>query len=140
MIYGQRPGGDRNGALKVRGLTMVETIVAATVLSLILMSVLTLLPGAMALVERNKQTNVATYLAHDLLEGQAARPFPTLTLGTETLPDTLVPAPYKATATISAVDGYTVERLKSIKVRVEWPYKDRTLLVEQELYVHAVRR
>ena len=119
---------------------MVETIIAATIMSLLVLSVLTLLPGAMALVERNKETNIATYLAHDLLEGLAAQPFAKLELGPQDLSWAQVPAKYTATATVTTVDEYTVERLKRIEVLIEWPYRERSLSVKQELYVHAVRR
>ena len=122
------------------GLSLAETILAATVMSMVLLAVLTFLPGAMALVEKNKQTNIANYLAHDTLEGLAARPFPTLTLGPQDLAWAAIPQPYTATATVSTVDGYTPERLKRVEVTIGWPSRNRTLTVKQELYVHAVRR
>ncbi len=119
---------------------MAETVLAATMLALLAISTLTLLPAVMGLVERNRQLNIANYLAHDTLEAFAARPFPTLVSGEQELGALVVPSPYRVTVFVAAIDGYSLERLKSIRVDVTWLYRDKTLSVQDELWVHAVRR
>lgn len=126
--------------VRQRGLSIAETVLGATIAALLALAVLTLLPSTMGLVQRSRETNVATYLAHDTLELLAARPFAALVPGPADTREVPVPAPYRLQASVEAVDGFSTQRLKRLRVSVSWPYRQKTLEVEQELYVHGVRR
>lgn len=133
---------DRRGShgYTARGLSLAETVLAATMIALALLALLTLLPATMGLVQRNRETNVATYLAHDTLEWLAAKPYGSLLSGEQDLSSLAIPSPYQVKATVGTVAGHIPQRLKRLEVSVTWPHRDRTLSVQQELYIHGVRR
>ena len=118
---------------------MAETIVAASLLAVLLVTVLNIFPTAMTTTRLSGERYRANLLAHDTLDLVAARGFAQIPLGlidSSTLP---VSPPYSLEAEIEAVPGFSIDLLKRIRVRVSWTHRNRTRTVTQELDVQPAR-
>lgn len=122
------------------GLSLAENIVAASLLALVVMSLLNLFPSALGVSHRVRQESLARRLSQNALEELSARPFAELTPGTQAVNLEGVPEEFVVTATVDDVDGYSVDFLKTVQVEVSWPDRGRTRSTRLEVYVHAVRR
>ena len=118
---------------------IAETAVAASLLCLLLITVLNLFPSALAAVSSSRQTQTANMLAQNALESFAARPFSGLTTGTQTLTEISVPEGFTLLVEVREVEGYDPEFLKSVRATVNWKYRAQEKQVQQELYVHPIR-
>ncbi|MGE4206563.1 MAG: hypothetical protein AB7J86_38260 [Vulcanimicrobiota bacterium] len=107
--------------MRPRGISLVETIVAFTVLSTALLVMLNLFLGSHKAVAHSERMQAADALARSLLQQQLALPFEALALGTLT-PAALQRAgtTYTAEVTIFEVPDTELDLLKGIRVRVIW--------------------
>lgn len=121
-----------------RGMSLAETSVAASLLCLLLITVLNLFPSALAAVGSSKQHQEANTLAQNALESFAARPFNALTLGVQANTGIVVPAGYTLVVDVQPVDTYSTEYLKKVTATVTWTFRKQNKKVEQELYVQPV--
>lgn len=121
-------------------MSLAESVVALTLLSLLVLLVLNLFPSALTTVNYSRQKHVATVTAHDALEILASRDFSSLTLGTQTLNSLSVPSGFTLALEVSEVSGYRPEFLKRIVALVSWEQRGKIRTVRQELYVHSIRK
>ena len=121
-------------------MTLGETAVAAVILSLVLMVVLTLFPNSMALVQRNRAESVARYAAQNELERTAALPFDSIELGTFTIEPADLPRDCTGSLEVKTVEGVPETRLKSLVVTITYASPRGPRTVSEGLYVHSVRR
>ncbi|MCA9791260.1 MAG: type II secretion system protein [Candidatus Eremiobacteraeota bacterium] len=107
--------------MRSRGISLVETIVAFTVLSTALLVMLNLFLGSHKAVAHSERMLAADSLARSLLQEQMAVPFEGLELGTVNPPaQTSDGTTYAPEVTIFEVPDSKVELLKGILVRVVW--------------------
>ena len=121
-------------------MSLGETAVAAVLLSLVIMVVLTLFPDSMTLVQRNRQESSARYAAQNELERTAAQPFDTIALGTLAIDPANLPENCAGSLTVSTVDDIPENRLKSLLVEVTYASPRGPRTVSESVYVHSVRR
>ena len=118
---------------------MTETIVAASLLSLLLIAVLNLLPSALVTVSYAQERRTAGLLAQDSLNLVASRPFASLVVGTQDTSEIEVPANMTLRVTVSEVDHYAPDLLKRITSEVVLDYRGEPRTFTQELYVHPAK-
>ena len=118
---------------------MAETIVAASLLSLLLIGVLNLLPSALTTVGFVEKKRTAELLTQDALNVVSARPFNDLALGPQDVSIMTVPPNMSLTVTVAEVTGYSGDFLKSVTAEVSYEYRNKTRKVTQELYVHPAK-
>ena len=118
---------------------MAETIVAASLLCLLLIGVLNLLPSALTTVGFVEQKRAADLLAQDALNVVSSRSFDDLTPGPQDVSIMTVPSNMKLTVTVAEVAGYSADFLKSVKAEVSYDYRGKTRKVTQELYVQPAK-
>ena len=123
-----------------RGMSLGETAVAAVLLALVIMVVLTLFPDSMALVQRNRQESAARYAAQNELERTAAQPFDTIALGTQAIDSANLPENCSGSLTVNTVEDISETRLKSLLVEVTYASPRGPRTVSESVYVHSVRR
>ncbi len=121
------------------GLTIAETVVAFSLISLLLIAVVNLFPSALTTVELTRQRNKANWLAHDALEWVAGQPFSSLQVGVQNTSSLPVASNMSLTVEVLTVPGYEPELLLEVRSTVTWLYRERTRQVVQELYVHPAR-
>lgn len=121
-------------------MSLAETVVAAVLLSLVIMAVLNLFPDTMALVQRNRQESSARYAAQSELESTAALPFQKIALGTFAIPPDRLPRDSTGQLVVDTVDNVPVSRLKRLRVEIVYRSARGEKTVSEELYVHSVRR
>ncbi|MCA9780438.1 MAG: hypothetical protein KC800_27125 [Candidatus Eremiobacteraeota bacterium] len=124
---------------KTLGLSIAETVVAASLLCLLLIGVLNLLPSTLTTVSYVQQRQTAALLAQDSLNVVAARPFDTLNLGTQDTSVMPVPSNMTLTVTVSEVTGYSTDFLKCVTAEVSFDYRGSLKTIKQELYVHPAK-
>lgn len=129
----QRPG---------TGLTLAETLVSMTLLTLLLVSVLNLLPSSMAVVRQTRTDQLARIAAQNKLEILAARPFADLPVGYDEGVEVSLSdgSPVRLRTTVGAVEGYPPKRLKRLRCVASWTAGGRQHRIDQEFYVHSIRR
>ena len=126
--------------MKQRAFTLVENLLAFTLISLVLILLLNLFPGSMATVRKSEQRYKAITLADAVLEQQAALAFSKLSVPTS---QDLDPVDYEQThytrhLEILPVTGEDQAWLKLIRVTVSWTYREQSRQVVQELRVHRL--
>lgn len=126
-----------------RGLTLVETIVATSLLALVLLALLNLLPASLASMRRAEHQLRAEQIAQEHLEKVRELPFEKLALGP------FNPAPAVETAggvrftpalEIYALPGSDPNLLRRLRVSVTWEFQGRHHQMSQETYRAHVRR
>lgn len=122
-----------------RGLSVAETIVAGSLLCLLLIAVLNLFPTALTTVGYSKDRTRAAGLAQDALELVASRPFSTLAVGVQDVSPLPLPAGTNLEVVIEEVPGHLPEYLLNVRSTVTWNYQGRPRICRQELYVHPAR-
>lgn len=129
----------RSGRL---GLTLAETLVSLTLLSLLMVAVLNLFPSSMTIVRITRTGWLARSLAQDRVEALAAQPFAKLEIGHDVEEKVVLrdSAVVKLKTTITAVDGHLPKYLKRIRCDVTWDGRAAQKSASQEFYVHSVRR
>jgi Tfp pilus assembly protein PilV len=129
---------------KSAGLTIAETMVSLTLLSLLLVGVLTVFPSSMSLVGTVRTGREARLLAQNQIEQMASRPFGSLALGQ--IPATEVHladgTEVLLESSISPVAGVGVDApIKHLRCQASWMSKSKVSHVEvREVYVHGLRR
>ncbi len=124
------------------GLTLAETLVSLTLLSLLAVAVLNLFPSSLTIVRITRTGWLARAAAQDRVERLASQPFPTLDEGYSkeekvTLRDGAVA---ELRTTITKVDGYDPKFLKRIRCDISWEGRAALKSASHEFYVHSVRR
>ena len=104
-------------------MSIAETVVAASLLCLLLIGVLNLLPSALTTVGYIQHRQAAALLAQDALNVVASRPFDTLNIGNQ----------------VSEVADYSSDFLKSVTAEVSFEYRGNLKTIKQELYVHPAK-
>ena len=131
--------------MRTRGITLIETVVAATLLSLGIVVALSLLPASHALTNRGRFRVHALSLVQSLIEEQRQRPWSSIT----TLPHVERPAPRTMAGTgtvftplveVIAVPGQSVDQLRNIRVTVSWKERTGAQQVQHESTVVRVPR
>lgn len=118
-----------------RGYTLVENLMAFTLIALVMILLLNLFPSSMATVKRSEQRYEALTLAGNLLEQQAALPFSKLVPGSAV--ESKV-GDFKIRTEVRTIDGEDPSWLKSVRVTVSWTYQEQTREVVRELRVHRL--
>lgn len=131
-------------AMRARGLTLSETLVALTLLSLLMVAALNIFPTTMMIVRGTRTDWLARSTAQDKLEYLAAEPFKKLALTVGEAPWEKVTladgVEIELRTTISTVADHPETMLKRIRVEARWDGRATKKSLEQELYVHALRR
>ena len=118
-----------------RGYTLVENLMAFTLIALVMILLLNLFPSSMATVKRSEQRYEALTLAGNVLEQQAALPF------TKLVPGSVVESEvgdFKIRTEVRKIDGEDPSWLKTVRVTVSWTYQEQTREVVRELRVHRL--
>lgn len=123
--------------LKKRGMSLVEAIIALTVMALVTTLVANLLPSLGFTIKRSENRYQADTLAVSILSHQAARPF-----------DDLTPTPYTPYSTqkwdgtsfdseieIFEVPGTDAENVMGLRVRIRWEERGGRREVVHERWV-----
>lgn len=128
--------------MKRSGLTLVETILALSLLSVLLILLLNLFPTSLRAVRQSEQRLLATGLARSLLEEQTARPFASLTPGPlPALPErTLEKTSFQPALEIFQPPDSDPRYLRGIRATVSWLEGGRDNEVVQEVWVSSVRQ
>ena len=124
------------------GLTLAETLVSLTILTLVMLAVLNLFPSAMSNARLTRNEWLARQAAQCKIEALAASPFGSLEVGTEQEDEVPLPDGAKASlrTTVSAVNGHPDKLIKCLRCEVSWPGRATTKTAVEEVYVHALRR
>lgn len=121
----------------VRGITLVEVILALLIVSLVLLAALTLLPSSLVAVRRSETQLRAEALAQSVLEQQRSLPFTALVLDSSYAQDV---GDLRAEVSILRAADADPARAKQIRVSVGWTYKQRRLKLERALVVAPLAR
>jgi hypothetical protein len=119
-------------------MSLAETSVAASLLCLLLITVLNLFPSALAAVSSSRQHHEANVLAQNVLETFAARPFGGLDLGIQSNTGITVPQGFTLVVDVQPVDSYSTEFLKKVTATVTWRFRNTDKQIQQELYLQPV--
>ena len=124
--------------MKRSGLSLVETIVALGIVSLVIILVVNLYPSAMATLRHAERLGIADGLAHSLLEEQMARPFSQLTPGDskDVDPQELEGITYKCRSEVFKYPDTDEKRLLGLRVTVEWSYGSHKRRIVRESLIH----
>lgn len=125
-----------------RGLTLAETMVSLTLLSLLMVAVLNLFPSSMTTVRMTRTGWLARSAAQNRIEILAAQPFAGLEVGFEEETEVKLSdgSLAKLRTTISAVDDHPEKFLKRLRCEVSWDGRVNRKSAIQEVYVHSLRR
>jgi len=131
--------------MQQRGITLIETVVAATLLTLGLLVALSVLPASSMLTNRGRFRVFALSLAQSLLEDHRQRPWSSIT----SLPHVETPAAITMEGTgtsfqprveVMAVPGYTSDQLRKIRVTVDWTERSGPQRIQHESSMARVPR
>ena len=127
---------------KTTGLTLAETLLSLTLLTLVMLAVLNLFPSALANAKLTRTGWLARVAAQNEIEALAGQPFGALRVGTRqaqsvTLPDGAVA---DLVTTVEAAPGHPQRLLKRIRCQVTWKGRATQKSAIEEVYVHALRR
>jgi prepilin-type N-terminal cleavage/methylation domain-containing protein len=120
-----------------RGVTLIESILALSLLSVLLIVLLNLFPSSMRAVRQAEERQAAHALASSLLEQQAALPFASLTPGPprDLPPQTIDKVRFESTLEVFRVPDSEEKFLRGLRVVVLWGDQR----VQQEVWVTSVR-
>jgi len=123
-----------------RGLSLVETIVSFLLLTLLLLGVLNLFPGALWANRRAELTLQAHNVADQVLEEARSQGFEQLQLGQRPVQTFQVNrTSYQAQLEVAAVAGKNPQFLRTLRVRVSWTVGGRQQELRREVWVSNVR-
>jgi Tfp pilus assembly protein PilV len=125
-----------------RGLTIAETLVSLTVLSLLMIAVVNLIPSSLTVVRMTRTGWLAHAAAQDKIENLAGTPFPSLQVGLNEESDVTLSngEVVHLVTTVTTLAGHDAKRLKRIACEATWKGRATKKKALHELYVHAVRR
>lgn len=124
------------------GLTIGESLVSLSLLSLVMVGVLNLFPSTLSVIGGSRIRAQANSAAQDRLEQMASEPFANLTIGSQTSEEVEVSdkVKVKLTKSVAAAPGHDPKFLKSLECRAEWSSRGAPQSVTRGLYVHSLRR
>lgn len=128
--------------MKRRGLSIMESVLALSLVSLVLILVVSLFPDTLLAIRRSEQTVQADQWAQTLLEYEMARPFPELVAGAVySPPDRQMGATtYHGTTRIFAVPSTRGDLVKGVNVTVSWEHGGKSHLSEYQCLVPNIER
>lgn len=130
------------------GFSLLETILATFILSLITMAVFNIFPSSVMAVKRGEMELEADSIAQQILEERRAIPFEDLTLGDSTMLDVVVAGTiFKSRVKVSNVPApatepnppTNVDFLKSVRVTVEWVHSGKSHQMVREAWIVSVK-
>lgn len=127
----------------MRGLTLIETIIASCLLGLVILGVFTLLPSSLVAVRSAEHRIRADALAQEWLETLRERPFEKLTLGAlspQPAAQDWVGVTFRTQVEVYQLPAADVDLLKRIRVTVNWKFRGLERQLTQETYRVNVRR
>ena len=128
--------------MRRRGLSLIETVVAAALIGLVVLLVTNLFPLSLTGVRQQEQYLQADLLAGSVLADQQMVPFDQLTPGDRQVLDPVEAdgVSYVPTVEIDRVSGSGVAYLKAVRVTVRWQYQGLPRQTVEETWVDAVGR
>ncbi|MCA9792677.1 MAG: hypothetical protein KC910_12810 [Candidatus Eremiobacteraeota bacterium] len=128
--------------MRRRGLSLIETVVAAALIGLVVLLVTNLFPLSLTGVRQQEQYLQADLLAGSVLADQQMVPFDQLTPGDRQVLDPVEAdgVSYVPTVEIDRVSGSDVAYLKAVRVTVRWQYQGLPRQTVEETWVDAVGR
>ncbi|MGE0493533.1 MAG: hypothetical protein AB7S38_30265 [Vulcanimicrobiota bacterium] len=128
--------------MRRRGLSLIETVVAAALVGLVVLLVTNLFPLSLTGVRQQEQYLQADLLAGSVLADQQMVPFVELTPGDRQVLDPVEVdgVAYTATVEIDRVSGSDPAYLKAVRVTVNWQYQAQARQTVEEVWVDAVGR
>lgn len=123
-----------------RGFSLVETVLATFVLSLITMAVFNIFPSSVMAVKRGEMELEADSLAQQQLEEYRARPFDSLVLGNAPAipPVTVGDTAFAVSTRVAAVPDSDVDHLKAVVVTVDWTHSAKSHTITREAWIVSV--
>lgn len=127
----------------LRGLTLVETIVASCLLGLVVLGIFTLLPSSLVAIRSAEHRIRADASCQEWLEILRQRPYENLSVGP------LSPQPpdqeyagvtFQTRAEIYKLPSAPVDEIKRLRVCVRWSFRGQGRQVSQETYRVNVAR
>lgn len=124
------------------GLTLAETLLSLTLLTLVMLAVLNLFPSALANARLTRTGWLARAAAQNEVEALAGRPFGALQVGWREERDVRLPDGSDAHLVLSveAAAGHPQRLLKRLQCQVSWKGRATQKTATEEVYVHALRR
>lgn len=133
--------------MRRRGASLVEVIVAVTLLALVGVVVLNLLPTSALAVRQAEHRIAAVQLCQSLLAEAALGPYDALALGEQVLPpvtldDQVVLKPVRRVMAVTGPHAEDPAHVRRVRIEVRWTEarNTRTQEVWQEQWVSRVRR
>lgn len=126
--------------MRARGFSLIETILATFVLSLITMAVFNIFPSSVMAVKRGEMELEADSLAQQLLEEYRSKPFETLTLGPGPAlpPVSVAGTTFEVQARVNSVVGSDANHLKAVEVTVDWTHSAKSHRIIREAWIVSV--
>lgn len=123
-----------------RGFSLIETILAAFIFSLITMAVFNIFPSSVMAVKRGEMELEADSIAQRILEEHRAKPFDELVLtGPAPLAaETLAGTKFEPFLEIDSVPGSLEESLKAVRVEVRWSHSAKNYSLLREAWIVSV--
>ncbi len=117
-----------------RGISLLETVLAATLVAFIMIFVLNIFPDSLLAVRRSEQEVQADQWSCSLIEREAARPFDELVKDSLYAPAPLVVGATNFTAEVRcfAVPGTRFDLLIGVRVTVKWEHRQRLHVLSEE--------
>lgn len=133
--------------MRRRGVSLVEVIVAVTLLALVGVFVLNLLPTSALAVRQAEHRIAAVQLSQSLLAEAALGPYDALALGEQDLPpvpldDQVVLKPVRQVMAVTGPHAEDPAHVRRVRIVVRWTEARNTRIQEvwQEQWVSRVRR
>lgn len=125
--------------MKRRGVSLLELVVAISLLYLVVTFVLQLLPTNLYFMIRSQSRLVADNLAGSELQTQVHRPFSDLTIGlSQNLPEvTLNSKVYTSQLEVLAAASEDKNHLRLVRITVSWQDRGATRNLVRETWIHA---
>lgn len=124
-----------------RGVSVVETIFALSMITLMIILLMNLHPGILLGVRYSEQTLQAQEIAQSIIEEQLHRPFGSLQTGSRELPVVnLEGMVYRPILTIMEDPESGSTYLKGIRVKVTWNFRSQEKSLTREIWRTDVSR
>lgn len=119
------------------GFTLLESTVAISLLSIIVLFVLTIVPGSVVSTYNASERVDAENLAQSIIEETRAQSFSALTVGTQAMPspDTR----FTVQREIYSPAGTDADQTLGVRVTVDWQSKATSLQIQREVWLSSVR-
>ena len=117
------------------GFTLAEVIMACGILSVVVVMVTNLLPGAVLLLRGSEHRLQATRIIHRGLETARSTPLQQLLLHPLVQSQEGI---FQIQTAVTAVAGVPADKLAQIQVRVKWSEFDRSRSIEMLTYVSSL--